>query len=92
MESLLTKVMGAGEWKQPPVERFYRKKNTLCILFLYLLIFKTIFMALVALTKSFMIARTDQVLVIHITNLIINSLFAMATRLKVSILAILAIH
>ena len=21
------KIMGAGEWKQPPVERFYRKKN-----------------------------------------------------------------
>ena len=90
MESHLTKYMGSGEWKQPPVERFYRKKNqTLCILFLYLLIFKTIFMALVALTKSFMIARIDQVLVIHIvTNLIINSLFAMATRLKLSILAI----
>ena len=33
-----------------------------------------------------MIARTDQVFVINITNLIINSLFALVTRLKVSIL------
>ena len=28
--------MGAGEWKQPPVERFYRKKkNTMHIVFVF---------------------------------------------------------
>ena len=36
MESLLTKVMGAGEWKEPPVERFYRKKkHTMHIVFVF---------------------------------------------------------